>query len=203
MQAALQGDSSYSFYGINDKILKLGPEDAMQFRKAIKRLLNAAVRTTPKFGPLLQYKVDISDGFYRITLTTAGVKKLGVLLPEFPGMPPLVAFPLVLPMDWTDSPAFFCVFTETICDLANKDIQKNVRYPVHPLEDTAGKLNFADCSKRESQSAPTTQSPSTTEGGSQGTSMRPALTVGHRPGPIVNFTIGPGPGQKTRLRTQR
>jgi hypothetical protein len=42
----------YSFYGVNDDTLKLGPEDAMQFGKAVKRLLQAAVRTNPKFRPL-------------------------------------------------------------------------------------------------------------------------------------------------------
>jgi hypothetical protein len=61
----------YSFYGVNDDTLKLGPADAMQFGKVIKRLLDAAVRANPKFGPLRQYKVDISDCFYWITLSTS------------------------------------------------------------------------------------------------------------------------------------
>jgi hypothetical protein len=135
----------YSFFGVNADTPKLGPETAMQFGKAIERLLITAGRSHPKFGPLLHYKVDISDGFYRITLSTSGVKKLGVLLPTFPGMPPLVAFPLVLPMGWTNSPPFFCVFTETICDLTNEGLQKNVRYLRHPLETTAGQLDFDDC----------------------------------------------------------
>jgi hypothetical protein len=135
----------YSFFGVNNDTLKLGPEDAMQFGKAVERLLQTAVRANPKFGPLLQYKLDISDGFYRISLSTSGIPKLGVLLPEFPGLPPLVAFPLVLPMGWTDSPPFFCLFTETICDLTNEELRKNVRYPEHPLEKTAGALDFADC----------------------------------------------------------
>jgi hypothetical protein len=129
--------ADYSFYDVNADTLKLGPEAAMQFGKAIERLLNTAVRAHPRFGPILHYKVDISDGFYRITLSTSGVKKLGVLLPPFPGSPPLVAFPLVLPMGWTDSPPFFWVFTETICNLTNKELNKNMRYPRHSLEDTA------------------------------------------------------------------
>ena len=76
-------------------------------------------------------------------LATSGVKKLGVLLPHFPGLPPMVAFPLVLPMGWTESPPWFCVFTETICDLANAEIHKNLRLPAHPLEAQAGTLDFA------------------------------------------------------------
>jgi hypothetical protein len=135
----------YSFYFVNADTLKLAPEEAMQFGKALERLLQEAVRANPKFGHTRHYKVDISDGFYRIPLSTSGVKKLGVLLPNFPGLPPLVAFPLVLPMGWTDSPPFFCAFTETICDLANEEIRKNLRYPHHKLEDIAGKLDFEDC----------------------------------------------------------
>jgi hypothetical protein len=135
----------YSFYFVNQDTLKLGPAEAMQFGKAVERLLQAAVRADPKFGPLLQYKLDILDGFYRIALSTSGVQRLGVMLPGFPGLPPLVAFPLVLPMGWTDSPPFFCLFTETICDLANEELRKNVRHPEHPLEKIAGTTDFEDC----------------------------------------------------------
>jgi hypothetical protein len=134
----------YSFYGVNKDTLKLGPEEAIQFGKAVERLLKAGVRANPKFEPLLQYKLDISDGFYRIALSTLGSQRLGVLLLNFPGLPPLVAFPLVLPIGWTDSPPFFCVFTESICDLANQEIRKNVRYPEHPLEGLAGATYFED-----------------------------------------------------------
>jgi hypothetical protein len=48
-------------------------------------------------------------------------------------------------MGWTDSPPFFCVFTETICDLTNAALRKNVRLPRHALEDIAGALDYADC----------------------------------------------------------
>jgi hypothetical protein len=57
----------YSFYDVNADTLKLSPVEVMQFGKAIECLLNQAVRVHPKFGPLLHYKVDISDGFYRVT----------------------------------------------------------------------------------------------------------------------------------------
>jgi hypothetical protein len=134
----------YSFYGVNKDTLKLGPEEAIQFGKAVERLLKAGVRANPKFEPLLQYKLDISDGFYRIALSTSGSQRLGVLLLNFPGLPSLVAFPLALPIGWTDSPQFFCVFTESICDLANQEIRKNVRYPEHPLEGLAGATYFED-----------------------------------------------------------
>lgn len=115
--------ADYSFYAMNADTLKLGPKVAMQFRKAIERLLDVAVRAHPTFGPVLHYKVDILDSFYRITLSTSGIKKLGILLPTFPGLPPLVAFPLVLPIGWTDPPPFFCIFTEMICNLMNRELK--------------------------------------------------------------------------------
>ena len=111
--------------------------DMMQFGKANERLMDVLARANPKFGPCYMYKVDISDGFYRVPLSTTGSLKLGVCLPALPDVPgeALVAFPLDLPMGWTESPPFFCAFTETACDLANQDLRKNVRAPPHPLED--------------------------------------------------------------------
>ena len=85
----------------------------------------------------------MSDGFYRIRLSASGSLKLGVILPRFPGQPQLVALPLVLPMGWTESPPWFCAFTETIADLTNIDLKQNKRVPPHHLEEAAGVTDFA------------------------------------------------------------
>jgi hypothetical protein len=113
----------YSFYAVNTDIVKLAAEEAIQFGKSIQRLLQMVIQANPKFGPLLHYKVDISNGFYHIPLTTLGLRKLGVLLPKFSGLPPLVAFPLVLLMGWTGLPSFFFAFTKMICDLTNQELR--------------------------------------------------------------------------------
>ena len=84
----------------------------------------------------------MSDGFYREPLTPSGSLKLGVCLPPFPGLPPLVAFPLELPMGWTESPPWFCAFTETIADLTNHDLRRNIRHGPHCLEARAGTSYF-------------------------------------------------------------
>ena len=81
----------YSFYGINGDTVPLAPIEAMQFGKANERLWSKILHAHPRFGPVHMYKLDISDGFYRVRLTTSGVLKLGVCLPPFPGQPPLVA----------------------------------------------------------------------------------------------------------------
>jgi hypothetical protein len=134
----------YSFFGVNRETLKLALQESMQFGKAVERMTQVIVRSNPAFGPCRLYKGDMSDGFYRIGVTSSGSLKLAVLLPRFPGMPPMVAIPLVLPMGWTDSPPYFSMFTETVCDLTNEDFRKNKRYPAHPLEKCAGIADFCE-----------------------------------------------------------
>ena len=91
----------------------------MQFGKAFQRVLHSIIKADPRFGPVHMSKIDIADGFYRVWLQTADIIKLGVALPVPPGHPPLVAFPLALPMGWVESPPYFTALTETICDLTN------------------------------------------------------------------------------------
>jgi hypothetical protein len=66
----------YSFYGVNADTVKLTPAESMQFGKANERLWQTIMSANPKFGPLHMYKIDISDGFYRVPLSTSGVPKL-------------------------------------------------------------------------------------------------------------------------------
>ena len=110
----------YTFNGINADTLRLAPTEAMQFGKALQRILQAILHADPRFGPVYLIKVDIANGFYRVWLNTADIPKLGVVFPTLPDSEPLVAFPLVLPMGWTESPPYFCAATETAMDLANQ-----------------------------------------------------------------------------------
>jgi hypothetical protein len=74
----------------------------------------------PQHGPVYMLKVDLSDGFYRVWLRPSDVPVLGVALPSLPDEEPLVAFPLILPMGWCESPPYFCcALTETVADLTN------------------------------------------------------------------------------------
>ena len=45
-----------------------------------------------------------------------------------------MAFPLVLPMDWKNSPPLFSVATKIIADLANHRIKGGLTLPIHPLD---------------------------------------------------------------------
>lgn len=148
--------SDYSFWGLNEETQKLAPEGAMQFGTAPRRIAEDIMRSNPKFGPVYVMKNDMSDGFYRIRLTSSGSLKLAVILPKnlVPGYPQLVALPLVLPMGWTESPPLFCAYTETVADLTNIDLRRNKRFVPHPSAELAEAKDFLVEDQHETRSIP-------------------------------------------------
>jgi hypothetical protein len=99
----------YSFYGINEETLPLVAEDAMQFGQTLHRILRHILLADHRHGPIYIIKIDISDGFYRIDVNPDDIPRLGVVFPTGAGEEPLVAFPLVLPMGWKNSPPACCI----------------------------------------------------------------------------------------------
>lgn len=124
----------YTFSDVNDETQALSPKESMQFGKALPRLLQKIRFADPSLGPVYILKVDVADGFYRIWVEAQSVPSLGVCFPNLPGEEALVAFPLALPMGWTESPPYFCAFTETIADLANAHINQRADPLPHRLE---------------------------------------------------------------------
>ena len=53
------------------------------------------------------------------------------------GRVPLIAFPLVLPMGWKNSPPIFSTATETIANLANQRLLVQTCPTLHPLDEQA------------------------------------------------------------------
>ena len=127
----------YSFWGINEETLPLAAVESMQFGLALDRILREILLANPEFGPVNLMKVDLSDGFYRIGLNIGDIPKLGVVFPTEPGEEPLVAFPLVLPMGWRNSPPIFSTATETIADLTNQRLLDPTPAQPHPLDEQA------------------------------------------------------------------
>lgn len=127
----------YSFHQLNEDTLQLSPAEAMQFGRTLERLITQVVRADPRFGPVQFFKIDIADGFYRVWVRAQDVPKLGVAFPSLNADQPLVAFPIVLPMGWTESPPYFCTVTETITDIANERILKWRRVQPHRLDKLA------------------------------------------------------------------
>ena len=109
----------YSFSGINQEAERGAPAEAMQFGKALNRILQRIVAANPRCGPTYMLKLDLYDGFYRVRLHAEDIPTLGVAFPVGPGEDPLVALPLTLPMGSTESPPYFCSATETAVDLIN------------------------------------------------------------------------------------
>ena len=127
----------YSWWGINEDTLPLAAMESMQFGHALDRILREILFSSPKHGPVHMIKLDLKDGFYRIGLIVDDIPKLGVIFPTLPGEEPLIAFPLVLPMGWKNSPPIFCTATETIADIANARINTNFNPPAHHLDELA------------------------------------------------------------------
>jgi hypothetical protein len=75
----------YSFFGVNDETVKLAPREAMQFGKALERILRNIVEADPSHGPVYLLKIDIADGFYRIWLNKHDILSLAVSLPPLHG----------------------------------------------------------------------------------------------------------------------
>ena len=106
----------HTFSGVNKDTLPLAPRDAMQFGKTLTQLLTKIAQADPQHAPIHLIKIDIADRFYRVHLTPNHIPVLGVAFPPAPDGTPLVAFPLVLPMGWIESPR-----------------QQNQEQSIHPL----------------------------------------------------------------------
>ena len=122
---------------MNQETVPLAPLEAMQFGHALDRILRELILADPALGPVKLLKLDVSDGFYGVNLAVDDIPKLGVVFPTKPGEPELVAFPLVLPMGWKNSPPIFSAATETVADLANERIRRGDAPAAHPLDEAA------------------------------------------------------------------
>ena len=124
-----------SFCSIDAETVKLAPNEAMQFGRALEHTLQKIRHADPHHGPVCSSKVDLADGFYRFSLALIGISELGIVFPTCGDKEQLIAFPLVLLMGWVKSPPAFCAGTETVADLASARSDRPL--PKHPLEDAA------------------------------------------------------------------
>jgi len=126
----------YTFLGINADTVNLTGHLPLQFGRALLHI----VTSNPAFGPIYIIKLDLADGFYRIHLAPQHIPSLGVAFPTRKGKPPLVAFPLALPMGWTSSLLLFCAATKTVADLTNQALGVGLMAAPHCLEQAADPL---------------------------------------------------------------
>jgi hypothetical protein len=142
----------YTFSKVNADTIPNAPSDSMQFGHALSRLLYRIHHANRQFGPIYLIKIDLADGFYRIPLHTTDLQNLAVAFPHSPTEPPLVAFPLALPMGWVLSPPYFCAFTETVADLANQHLHWQTQPAMpHRLSHVANEPNNATPDETDNQ----------------------------------------------------
>lgn len=128
----------YTWSEVNQDTVPLAPMDAMQYGKALDRIIREILVSNPKYGPVQLIKTDLSDGFYRVNLRIEDIPKLALIFPDIPGRQRLVALPLCLPMGWKLSPPHFCAVTETIADITNARLGTVPKeQPFHKLDKRA------------------------------------------------------------------
>ena len=127
----------YTFSHVNADTIDLAP-DSLQFGHAFDRLLSQFHRADTRHGHIHLSKTDVADAFMRVWIHLRSITTLGALLPRFGSEPPLVAFPLVLPMGWINSPKYLCAVTETIADLtAACFLRSDLQLDPHRLDNHA------------------------------------------------------------------
>lgn len=127
----------YTYSGVNPATDLRAPP-SLQFGRAFERFLQRLQQADTRHGPIYLAKTDIADAFMRVWIRLDTIPGLAALLPTLPGTPPLVAFPMILPMGWVSSPNYLCALTETIADLANRRLAANQLAPTrHRLDHLA------------------------------------------------------------------
>ena len=98
---------------------EIAPE-SMHFGRSFPRILQAIWEADPVEGPVRLSKLDVTDACHRGTLKPSQVGAFAYVVPSVPDDDViLICIDLVLPMGWVDSSKFFCVFSETLTDVAN------------------------------------------------------------------------------------
>jgi hypothetical protein len=98
------------FSGINNATQSCTP-DSIQFGAALYHFIQRLQRANMRRGTIHLGKTNVADAFMRVWISLSTIPALGAILPSYPDEDPLVAFPMILPMGWVDSPNYLCVLT--------------------------------------------------------------------------------------------
>jgi hypothetical protein len=80
-------------------------------------------------------KIDLSDGFWRMIVEENQKWNFCYVMPDPPGSRIRIVVPSALQMGWAEPPPhYFCVATQTGCDVAQHLIDGDFDLPAHPLE---------------------------------------------------------------------
>jgi hypothetical protein len=120
--------------GVDATTERLAPDKPVkEIGNAFRRILNLLFEAESDEIVMLS-KIDLSDGFWRMLVEALGAWNFCYVMPDPPGSPIRIVVPSALQMGWAESPAYFCVATETACDIIQGLVSAQVELPRHCLE---------------------------------------------------------------------
>ena len=124
---------------VNESSTPLAPPEALdQMGEALPRLIEALALAPEDGGAVVFAKLDIKDGFWRLSVEKGTEWNFAYVLPPAPGQAAddvELVVPSALQMGWCESPAFFCAASETARDVAEEWCQEpGGSLPAHTLE---------------------------------------------------------------------
>lgn len=125
-----------SFTSVNDSTdPNQAPLHSMhELGKVLPRLIHA-MATVPNDEPLLFCKVDLKDGYWRMSVPETDEYNFAYVLPHQEGQDTMIVIPSSLQMGWKLSPPYFCAATETARDVAEELLDgKHGSLPQHKFE---------------------------------------------------------------------
>ena len=130
----LDGVVTITQESVNDTTVLQAPSDPVkEIGRVLPRLLQY-MRDTPVGLHKLFCKLDISDGFWRLTVRPEDSFNFAYVLPQQEGEPVRIVVPSAVQMGWVESPSLFCTVTESARDITQHLVDANVDLPAHPFE---------------------------------------------------------------------
>ena len=126
------------FDSVNESTVPLSPREPMnEIGQVLRRIIHDLADHHDPNLPFAFSKLDIKDGFWRMSVSGHDAWNFCYVLPAPKGTPLddlLIVVPTSLQMGWCESPPFFCTATETGRDTVQRLIDEAVDLPEHPLE---------------------------------------------------------------------
>ena len=126
---------------VNEDTIIRAPQKAMsQLGLVLHRIVFLLASNFHPFRPFKFCKVDIKDGFWRMSVNSTDAWNFCYTIPNKDPATPLddtiIVVPTALQMGWTESPPFFCAGTETARDIIDDMMHSDMTHlPFHESED--------------------------------------------------------------------
>ena len=150
---AVDGIVTVTQKSVNDSTVLQAPSQSVKEIGKVLPWLLQYMHDTPPGLHILFSKLDISNGFWRLTVRLANSYNFAYVLPQPNGEPIRIVVPGALEMGWVESPPLLCTVTEPACDLTQHLLTNKVPLPHHKLEE---KINTQSVPPRARMLTPST-----------------------------------------------